>query len=222
MFFFVTICENFESSKHLSWWRRLEDVFHFLLKTSSSGQIYSPYSYLFRRRLQDVLINTNIFVLVIRLQDVLKTFSRRLQNVFKTSSRRLTKRFSRNLQDVLKTFSRRLQRKDFPSSQTFLMRLQYVLAIHLPKTPSRLLEDVLKTCLQDVFKVFSRRLQEVFQDVLKTFSRIFSRGLQDVLEDKRVLHWRRLKYAFTKTNVCWEVQLISRTKKLELTSINVE
>ena len=192
MFFFVTICENFEPSKHLSWWRHLEDVFHFLLKTSSSGRTYSPYSYLFRRRLQDVLINTNIFVLVIRFQD------------------------------VLKTFSRRLQRKDFPPSQTFLIRLQYVLAINLPKTPSRLLEDVLKTCLQDVFKAFSRRHQEVFQDVLKTFSRIFSRGLQDVLEDKRVLHWRRLKYVFTKTNVCCELQLISRTKKLELTSINVE
>ena len=31
--------------------KRLQDVF----KTSSSRQIYSPYSYVFRRRLQDVL-----------------------------------------------------------------------------------------------------------------------------------------------------------------------
>ena len=53
------------------------------------------------RRLQDVLVKTNIFVLAIRLQDVFKTFSRRLQDVFKTSSRRL--------QDVFKTSSRRLQ-----------------------------------------------------------------------------------------------------------------
>ena len=75
-----------------------EDV----LKTSfvfvSSRRIHSPYSYVFRRRLEDVLIKTNIFVLVIRLQDVLP---RRLQNVFKT--------FWRRLLDVLKTFSKRFQ-----------------------------------------------------------------------------------------------------------------
>ena len=67
-------------------WRRLscscsEDV----LKTSSSRRIYSPYSYVFRRRLKDVLIKTNILVLVIRLQDVLQKC---LQDIFKTSSRR--------------------------------------------------------------------------------------------------------------------------------------
>ena len=73
-----------------------EDV----LKTSSSRQIYSPNSYVFRRRLQDILIKTNIIVLVIRLQDVFKTSARRLQNIFKTSSR--------HLQDFLKTSSRRL------------------------------------------------------------------------------------------------------------------
>ena len=56
------------------------------------------------RRLQDVLVKTNIFVLAIRLQDVFKTFSRRLQDVFKTSSRRLEKR----LQDIFKTSSRRI------------------------------------------------------------------------------------------------------------------
>ena len=75
--------------------------------------------YIFRRRLQDVLVKTNIFVLAIRLQDVFKTscqdifktFSRRLQgsckNVFKTSSRRLQDVFktsSRHLQDVFKTY----------------------------------------------------------------------------------------------------------------------
>ena len=54
--------------------------------------------FVFRRRLQDVLIKTNIFVLAIRLQDV-----------FKTSSRRLAKNSSRHLRDVFKTFWRRLQ-----------------------------------------------------------------------------------------------------------------
>ena len=66
------------------------------MKTSWSRQIYSSYSFVFRRRLQDVFIKTNIFALVIRLQDVFKTFSRRLQYVFKTSSR--------HLQDVFKTY----------------------------------------------------------------------------------------------------------------------
>ena len=73
--------------------RRLEDVF----KTSWSRRIYSPYTYVFRRRLQDILIKTNIFVLVIRLQDV----SPRL---FKMSSRRLVKTSSRRFEDVFKTF----------------------------------------------------------------------------------------------------------------------
>ena len=83
-------------------WRRLwssssQDVF----KTSWSRRIYSPYSYVFRRRLQDVFIKTNIFVLAIRLQNVLKTSSRRLQDIFKTSSRRF--------ENVFKTSSRRFQ-----------------------------------------------------------------------------------------------------------------
>ena len=67
-----------DPSKYLS----LEGV----LKTSlcsSSKDVF------FKRRLQDVLIKTNIFALVIRLQDVFKTFSRRFQDVFKTPSRRL-------------------------------------------------------------------------------------------------------------------------------------
>ena len=69
--------------------------------------------FVFRRRLdqdeyirlthtssEDVFIKTNIFALVIPLQDVFNTFSRRLQDVFKASSR--------CLEDVLKTSSRRL------------------------------------------------------------------------------------------------------------------
>ena len=45
-------------SKHSSWWRRLEDVFCLRLQKTSS------------RRLQDVLIKTNTFGLVIIIQDV--------------------------------------------------------------------------------------------------------------------------------------------------------
>ena len=66
--------------------RLLEDVFRLRLQKTSS------------RSLQDVLIKTNIIVLVIRFQDV-----------FKTSSRCLAKTSSRHLQDVLKTFWRCLQ-----------------------------------------------------------------------------------------------------------------
>ena len=64
----------------------------------------TSFVFVFRRRLQDVLIKTNIIVLVIRLQDVFKTFSRRLQDVFKTSSRRLQDVLQRSLQDVFKTY----------------------------------------------------------------------------------------------------------------------
>ena len=49
---------------------------------------------------EDVFIKINIFVLVICLQDVFKTFSRRFQDVLKTSSRRV--------QDILRTSSRRI------------------------------------------------------------------------------------------------------------------
>ena len=91
----------------------------FVFKTSWSRRKYSPNSCLFRRRLQDVLMKTNINVLVIRLQDVFKTFC---QDIFKTSSRCLAKTSSWHLQDLFKTFSRRLAKissrcfQDVPSS----------------------------------------------------------------------------------------------------------
>ena len=75
-------------------WRRLEDVFRFRLQITSS------------KRLQDVSVKTNTFVLFTRLQDVFKTFSRRVQDVF----RRLAITFSRRLQDVFKTSSSGLQK----------------------------------------------------------------------------------------------------------------
>ena len=79
------------------------------------------------RRLEDVLIKTNISALALRLQkassrrlqDIFKMFSRRLENVFKTSSRRLQDIFKASLKclqdafntsckDILKTFSRHI------------------------------------------------------------------------------------------------------------------
>ena len=57
---------SYEPSKHSLWWRRLEDVFRLRFQKT-------PW-----RRLQDVLIKTNMFALVLRLQ---KTSSRRLQDI---------------------------------------------------------------------------------------------------------------------------------------------
>ena len=130
--------------KHSSWWRRLEYVF----------------SLVFRRRLQDVLIKTNIFDLAIRLQDVFKTFLRcltkpslrRFQDIFKTSCKNIFKTSSRRFEDVSKTSSRRLA-----------------------KTSSRRLQNALEKRIQDIFKTFWKRLQDVFEtsckDVFKTFSK---------------------------------------------------
>ena len=77
----------------------------------------ASFVFVFRRRLEDVLIKTNMFALTlrlhktssIRLQDVLvKTnifaLAIRLQDVFKTSCQDVFKTFSRHLQDVFKTF----------------------------------------------------------------------------------------------------------------------
>ena len=86
-----------------------------------------PFVFTFRRRLQDALMKTNIFSLIIRLQ---KTSSRRLDEdkyilinhtssvrlgqdqyirLIHTSSRRLEDVLPKRLQDVFKTSSKRLQ-----------------------------------------------------------------------------------------------------------------
>ena len=126
--------------------RRLQDIF----KTFWLRQIYSPYSYVFRRRLQDVFMKTVIFVLVIQLQDVFKTFSRRLQDVFKTSSRHLAKTFSRRPQNVFKTSCKDV----FKTCSRRIIEL-----IFLVNTFSRCLWDVFKTCLKHSRKtVIYRRI----------------------------------------------------------------
>ena len=73
----------------------------------------TSFVFVFRRRLPDVLIKTNMFALALRLQKTSSrclgqdpyihlghTSSRRLQHVFKTSSRRLAKISSRRFQGV--------------------------------------------------------------------------------------------------------------------------
>ena len=102
-------------------------------------------------RVDEDVLKTNIFVLVIRLQDVFKAFSRHLQDVFKTSCQNIFKTFSRHLQDVLQK------------------RLQDIF-----KTSSRHLQDVLQRYLQDVFKMYHQvklflltRLWEAFNTFLR-------------------------------------------------------
>ena len=124
-------------------WRQLSSLSsEHVFKTSSSRRIYSPYSYVFRSHLQDVLKTRLGHTSSRRLQDVFKMSSRHLkdvlpsQNVFKTSSR--------STQDVLKTSSRRLQ--------------------DVFKTSSRHLQDIFRTSskrLQDILKTSSRRFQDV-------------------------------------------------------------
>ena len=53
-----------------------------VFKASWSRRIYSPYSYVFRRRLQDRYISLGY-----RLQDIFKTFLRRLQDVLQNVSK---------------------------------------------------------------------------------------------------------------------------------------
>ena len=115
-------------SKHSSWWRRLEDVFLLRLQKKSS------------RRHQNVLIKTNIFALVIRLQ---KTSSRRFGqdqyiHLGHTPSRRLQDVLQKRLQDIFKT-----------SCKSVL------------KISSRRRQDVSKTSSRCLAKMSSRRFQEV-------------------------------------------------------------
>ena len=96
----------------------------------------TSFVFVFRRRLQDVFIKTNMFTLASRLQ---KTSSRHLQdftvkiNIFVLAIR---------LQDVFKSFSR---------------RLQDVLAICLQDV----LKNVFKTSSRRIAKISSRRFQDV-------------------------------------------------------------
>ena len=93
---------------------------------------------------------TNIFVLVILLQDI-----------FKTCSRRLAKTFSRCLKDIFKTSSRCFE-DVFKTSSRHLQDI-------LPRRLQDILKMSLKRYLQDVFKTYHQvklflltRLRDVF------------------------------------------------------------
>ena len=148
----MSLGKEFQSRKHSSGWRRLEDVFK-----AFSRRLAKTFS----RHLQNVFKTS--------CKNVFKTFSRRLQDrdeyiylthtssedVFKTSWSRpiyfpwsyVFKTFSRRLQDVFKISSRHL-------ALTFSRRLQNVF-----KTSS--CKNVFKTSCKDVFKTCSRRIIEL-------------------------------------------------------------
>ena len=83
--------------------KRMAQQTFVLMKTS--------FIFIFRRPLEDALIKTNIFTLVIPLQKT--SWSRPIYScrlyVFKTSLRRFQDVFKMFCQDVLKTYSRRLR-----------------------------------------------------------------------------------------------------------------
>ena len=142
---------------------------------------------------EDVLIKTNIFALVIRLQKTSSrrldqdkyiclghAFSRRFQNVFKTSCQDVFQTSSRHFQDVLQN------------------SLQDIF-----KTYWRCFKDVLKTpsrYLQDVFKTFSRRLAKMssrhLQDVFETYHQVklfLLTNLQDIFKTYSIRFWDVLR-----------------------------
>ena len=121
-------------SKHSSWWRRLENV----LKTSCKD--VSSLVFVFRRCFQDVLIKTNIFALVTRLQRRLRRLGQdQYIRLGHTSWRLLAKTASKRFQDVFKTFWKRLQ-------------------------------DILQRCLQDVFKTYHQVKLLLLTDLWEAFN----------------------------------------------------
>ena len=97
----------------------------------------TSFVFAFRKRLQDVLIKTNIFAILIRLR---KTSSRRRDQ---DQYIRLGHTSSRHFQDIFKTSSRRLAKMSLKSLEDVLQKR---------------LQDIFKTSYQDVFKTSSRCL----------------------------------------------------------------
>ena len=127
------------------------------------------------RRLQDVLVKTNKFVLAIRLQDVCKTFSRRL-----------AKRSSRHLRDVFKTYHQVklfLLTRLWEAFNRFLRRSFPKTIIYRGICPSNTTSDKfmvstkfateIKICQVLVFQ-FTAPLVAAFRCVFRTLSNIYS------------------------------------------------
>ena len=125
------------------------------------------FAFVFTRRLQDVLVKTNIFVLVIRVRYIFKKFSGHLQGVFKASCQDIFKMkasWSSQIKTIIfglviplqKASSWRLGQDQYVRfGYTSLWRLQDLFQIS-----SRCLQDVLPRHIQDVCKMSSRHLSK--------------------------------------------------------------
>ena len=141
-------------------WRRVEDVFRLCLQKTSSRRLHQDeYIRFTHTSSEKVLIKTNIFVLVVRLQYVFKTFSRCLQDVF----------IKRNIFTLL------------TSSEDVLNKTNiFVLVIRLQDVFKTSCKLVFKTSSRRLAKRFSRRLQNVFKMSCKNVFKTSSRPFQDV------------------------------------------
>ena len=152
-------------------WRHLEDVFRLhvfvfmfrkhlqdVFKTSWSRRIYSPYSYVFRRRLQEVLQKS--------LQDIFKKSLRRLQ----TSLRHLPKMLSRRFQDI-------------SSSENVLVNKSLRRSQHVSKTCPKdvyLQKDLPRSHFWEMYGQCTKftRVMKISQVLVFHFTTLFSGFLQ--------------------------------------------
>ena len=88
----------------------------------------TSFVFIFRRRLQDVFIKTNIFVLIIRLDH---TSSRSLQDVLKTSSRRLAKMPSRCWRIIRLNYLTRSRICLGDTSEKFMVSVENVISVNV-------------------------------------------------------------------------------------------
>ena len=117
-------------------WRGLEDVHRLHLQKTNKFTLVMHLQKASSRCPQYLLIKTTIFVLVMRLRDVFKTFIRQLQDVFKAPC-----------SDVFKTSCKSVLKMSWKQFQDVL------------KMSWRHFEDILKTCRfwkQNIFKTSSR------------------------------------------------------------------
>ena len=131
-----------------------QQTFLFIM-TSQSRRIYMPWSYVFTRRLQGVLIKTIIYS---SSSYLLKTSSRRFQDIFRTSSRCLQNVLQKLLQDIFKTSFQDVSKTSCKDTfETSSRRFQGVF-----KTSSWRLQDV-SSSQTVLVNASSRRLQNVFE-----------------------------------------------------------
>ena len=197
-------------------WRCLEDVFRLRVQETSSRRLQNvlvktimfALVILFRKCLQDYL--TNIFVLIMRLQDILQ---KHLQDIFKTSWRHFEDVFKMSCKDVFKTRSRRFQ-------DVFKM-YHYLKLFLLPPfhTSSRHIQRVFETYWEDDY------LQK---DLPRSHSwEIYSQGTS-FLKSELFGYTRTFKTVFLKHFIKWLLLQIkifllkSSIRKNVATSVNKE